>query len=124
MKRLLVTGTRYGWDQDDLVRALSWAYHELGSQTAVLVHGGASGVDYQASTLWAYWKLPTEAHPALWDELGTEAGPIRNSEMVALGADLCLAFPKIGSKGTYDTMRKAAYAGIRVVDWSEVGDLT
>ena len=129
MKRLLVTGTRHGWDDTSLRQGLYWAWTHItldpnASTRTLLVHGAAPGVDTQAASIWASWGLPTEAHPALWDELGTEAGPIRNSEMVALGADLCIGFPTIGSKGTYDTMRKARYAGIRVVDWSEEGDLT
>jgi hypothetical protein len=35
--------------------------------------------------------------------------------MVSLGADICLAFPQPGSKGTWDCARKAADAGIPVV---------
>jgi hypothetical protein len=126
MQRLLITGTRHGWEDNDLVRALHWAYWELAAppQHVLLVHGDARGVDQQAAAYWEAWDMPTEPHPADWANYPNTAGPLRNSEMVALGADLCLAFPSLASKGTYDTMKKARDAGIRVVDWSEIGDLT
>jgi hypothetical protein len=49
-----------------------------------------------------------------WDRFGKRAGPIRNAEMVAAGAMLCLAFHRFlpGSKGTKDCARRALAAGI------------
>lgn len=113
MFRLLITGTRLGWDWNELREQLSEAYFKLGPNT-VLVHGAAPGVDTQAATIWSEWGLPTEAHPADWETHGKAAGPIRNQEMVDLGADLCLAFVHPESKGTRHCVRIAQEAGIPV----------
>lgn len=56
--------------------------------------------------------VEVERHPADWNLHGRAAGMIRNSEMVAAGADLCIAFPARGSRGTWDCLKKAAEAGI------------
>jgi hypothetical protein len=117
-KRLLITGTREGWNPEQLGRWLTWAFLRTVSDDgpAVLVHGDAPGVDRQAAHLWGQvWGFPTEAHPADWKTYGMGAGPRRNGEMVDLGADLCIAFPVSASKGTWDCVRKAENAGIPVV---------
>lgn len=55
-----------------------------------------------------------EPHPPLEGRFGRwpAAGPRRNSYMVGLGADACLAFPCRRSKGTTDCATKAWKAGI------------
>jgi hypothetical protein len=58
--------------------------------------------------------IPVRKFPADWTKLGKSAGPIRNSEMVKFGADICLAFPDKDSVGTWDCLRKAVAAGIPV----------
>lgn len=55
-----------------------------------------------------------EGYPAEVDARGNLLGPARNSKMVTAGADICLAFPAAGSRGTWDCLRKAAEAGIHV----------
>jgi hypothetical protein len=56
--------------------------------------------------------VESEGHPADWETFGKRAGMVRNAEMVALGADICLAFPAPDSRGTWDCLTKAAKAGI------------
>lgn len=115
MKRLLVTGSRHGWDEHVLHVVLDVAYTLLNDEAGdevVLVHGAAPGVDTQAAAYWAAQGRPVEAHEALWRERGPAAGPIRNSEMVAAGADLCVAFGS--GRGTSDCASKAEAAGIEV----------
>ena len=123
--RLLVTGSRDWSDERSVRNALFTAYGWLGVRglllvgrpTAVtLVHGNANGLDRIAGGIAAEWHWDVEVHPALWQVHGKSAGPIRNSEMVLAGANLCLAFPLPrpggGKSGTQDCYEKALDAGI------------
>lgn len=57
--------------------------------------------------------LLVEPHPAFWDaHPGRSAGFVRNEEMAALGADLCIAFWDGRSNGTYDMIQRATRHGI------------
>jgi hypothetical protein len=122
-RKVLVTGSRNWSDRQVVAEALLAARDSAvvnGSGQMVLVHGAAPGADSIAAELAARWGWRVEAHPALWSELGKAAGPIRNSEMVALGADVCLAFPLPHSRGTLDCMRRAEEAGIPVWEFKPV----
>lgn len=132
--RILVTGSRT-WDDHDLVRfALTVAVYQ--KLPAVIVHGACpSGADAIAS----WWvrqvgrerprasrpgsqfrglDITEERHPADWNRLGKRAGFVRNAEMVELGADICLAFIKDGSRGATHTADLAEKAGIRTKRWT------
>jgi hypothetical protein len=114
--RILVTGSR---DWDD-VRTVDTELTALGRRVPsdrpiVVVDGLAAGLDciahgYALGRMWG-----TERHPADWDTHGKGAGSIRNQAMVDLGADVCLAFPTASSVGTWDCVRRANKAGIRVI---------
>jgi hypothetical protein len=52
-----------------------------------------------------------------WATHGRRAGPIRNAAMIKAGADLVLAFPLPGGRGTQHTIRLAEEAGIPVRIW-------
>lgn len=127
MSRLLITGSRaHQWTPYDshalliAVREILEKTHEL----PVLVHGGATGADTEAArTGQRLFNLPIEIHRADWNTHGKAAGPIRNKEMVNLGADLCLAFPDHrkgqGSRGTWGCIELAHQAGIlTLVVWN------
>ncbi|MBE4788441.1 DUF2493 domain-containing protein [Streptomyces caniscabiei] len=59
------------------------------------------------------WKKPDDTvHPGLLDTYCPTAGPRRNRELVALGADIALAFIKDGSRGASHTADLAEQAGI------------
>jgi hypothetical protein len=117
--RVLVTGSRHwtsGTAVDDaLLRAKIDLVGDDGCLT--VVHGDCpTGADAFAK-LWASGisGVSDEPHPADWAAHGRAAGPIRNQEMVDLGAAVCLAFPMPQSRGTRDCMRRARAAGIPVV---------
>lgn len=126
--RVLVTGSRT-WNDRDTVQAALTAivYRNL---PAVIVHGACPrGADAIASQ-WALrmgrtLAISEERHPADWRTYGKAAGPRRNEHMVALGADVCLAFlapcrkpnchlPRPhASHGASQTASLAEQAGIR-----------
>ena len=119
--RILVTGSR-DWGKPDLVYdALGTVWDHVGHDDITVVHGDCpSGADAQAA-LWArtfaFPYLTEEAHPADWNTYGKAAGFRRNAEMVAAGADICLAFIREHSKGASHTANLAAAHGIPVVSF-------
>lgn len=116
--RLLVTGSRYFNDAGLMHAAISDAVSTLqgfGFAHIVLVHGGARGADTLAAQIGRSMGLEIEAHPARWDAYGKAAGPLRNKEMLELGADLVLAFPVGESRGTRGCMQLAREKGCAVV---------
>lgn len=132
--RVLVTGGRDYTDRDTVARVLAHLqdFYIFGvePEEIVLVHGdckrykadGSIDLDRSADQLAAQeasdlgWQ--TEPHEAKWDLYGPKAaGPIRNKEMVALGANYLVAFP--GNEGTKNCKRLAKAAGIPVIDIPE-----
>lgn len=111
--RIIVTGCRDWKDAESIERALYDAM--LPDEVLVVVHGASGNAD-RAAGRWAMRidLVEEEPHPADWDRYGKKAGPLRNSDMAASGADLCLAFWDGKSRGTLDMITKAARAGIPV----------
>jgi hypothetical protein len=107
--RVLVTGSRYWRDRDVVRERLAKL-----PRTTIIVHGAARGLDTIAYEVARELGFDDEPHPADWARHGKGAGVIRNGEMVALGAHLCLAFPTGTSIGTWDCVRRAQAAGITV----------
>jgi hypothetical protein len=127
--RVIATGWR---DWPELRRDWVWLHLDESvlppdGDRLVLVHGQCpkGGADLWAEE-WAHRRgFAVERHPADWDRFGKAAGPKRNSLMVSLGGDLCVAFPGPGSTGTWDCVRKAADAGmnVEVLSWARVQKL-
>lgn len=98
--RVLVTGSRDWEDRkaiDDVLTALA-AANVFHNRTTVIVHGACPrGADAMADD-WARWHasrsplVEVERHPAALFGSWPACGPRRNSHMVNLGADICLAF--------------------------------
>lgn len=114
--RILITGSREWTDRDVIRDAIvrEGRASGLSGQDTTIVHGAARGADLLAADVAREFNCRIEAHPADWDRYGKSAGHHRNAEMVALGADVCLAFPLPGARGTWDCVRKAKAAGIPV----------
>jgi hypothetical protein len=121
--RILITGSRDWTDRaaiDDTLTALA-AANTFHNRTTVIVHGACpTGADAMADD-WARYHatrsplIEFERHPANWRPNGAldrGAGFRRNAEMVALGADLVLAFIKDGSRGASHTAALAEQACI------------
>lgn len=125
--RVLVTGSR-DWTSFAVQVAMERLLELLAMTDRlpmVVVSGGGRGADALAFE-WASQFQPTlattETHPADWELLGKAAGPLRNQEMVAAGADICLAFPLGESRGTRDCMERARKAGIPVLNFGDPDD--
>lgn len=124
--RLLITGSRTWTDkaliEQELSEAVQWAYDWKGDVGPhVLVSGACpKGADAICERVWARFnqygdsEFLIERHPADWEKHGKRAGFVRNAEMVALGADHCIAFIRDGSKGATMTADLAEKAGIGV----------
>ncbi len=95
--RILVTGSRDWADHEAVLFEL--AALALQHPGAVVVHGACrTGADRFAALAAKAAGLAQEPHPADWKRWNRAAGPIRNEEMVRLGADVCLAFIAACSK--------------------------
>ena len=114
--RILVTGSRDWTDTATIRHTLFTVWQEAGSPAmTTLVSGGCpTGADAYAEVVGHGFGWAVERHLAQWDKHGKAAGPIRNKEMVDAGADVCVAFPNPGSRGTANCMKLAKAAGIPV----------
>lgn len=120
MRRVLVTGSRDWEDEVAVFDALTEQLNEDFEHHIVVVHGHCpTGADAIADKFCKanegnrFCTVDVERHPADWS-LGKKAGPLRNQEMVDLGADICLAFMLPGSRGTRHCVSAARRAGIEV----------
>lgn len=116
--RILITGSRDWPDAYSVELAIveTLSKHRLTWHEATIVQGDCpSGADRFAKDFAIRMGMSVESHPANWDRFGRRAGPIRNKEMVDLGADVCLAFIRHKSKGATGTVDLAEKAGIEVV---------
>jgi SLOG family YspA-like protein len=121
MYRILVTGSR-DWEDRELFRFVLSAAAEPYLPDVTVVHGYClAGADAMADEWARAHSLQPERHPADWDRHGKSAGPRRNGEMVRLGADICLAFIRDGSRGASGCAALAESAGIRTIRYRDSG---
>lgn len=121
--RVLVTGSRDWNDRPAIHEALMAVAYIDAVGPFVVVHGMCpSGADAIASRWVGYFgeriQVTEETHPANWRINGKRAGFIRNAHMVDLGADICLAFIRNGSRGASHTAALAEQAGIVTKRWT------
>lgn len=116
-RRVIVTGSRNWADWEKLYAALMDEYRGWSYDTMTVVHGGCpTGADAMAEQWVKHHNLfaKSDIYEADWEQYGRAAGPIRNQRMVDDGADIVLAFPLGGSRGTWDCVRRAGLAGLEV----------
>jgi hypothetical protein len=127
--RVLVTGDRRWYAPDLAVQVVNRLLVRYGP-SLVIVHGAAEGIDRSFAEACFALGVEQEAHPARWKDLkavgavvrydrrkhpyNSNAGPERNAEMVAAGAEMCVAFHRFlaASSGTKDCVWRAIEAGI------------
>lgn len=82
---------------------------------SILIHGGARGADMTADR-WAKSKgIHTAKVDALWDMMGKSAGFRRNSAMLLLLPEICIAFPGgVGTEMMVDICEKRGIPVVRV----------
>lgn len=116
--RILITGSRNWADEKVIEEAIST--YTLGRliKKVVVVHGDCpTGADAMADKIAKQMGFRVEVYPADWNKHGRAAGPIRNQQMVDLGADICLAFVNPESRGTKHCMQRAKAGGIEVKEY-------
>lgn len=114
MTTLLVTGGRVATVTQDYVDKVLDVVHAQ-KDVKLLIHGNAKGIDRMCGSWAKRRKIHVAAVDALWgdDGFGDMAGPIRNTAMLVLKPDLCVAFP--GGAGTADMKRKVLRAKISLI---------
>ena len=106
--RVLVTGSR-AWRDYQRIR------HRLAEfpDGTTIVHGAASGADAMAHVAATALGLTSEPHWPDYESFDVAEAPLRRNEyMVGLGADLVLAFPTPGSRGTWHCVTEAKAAAM------------
>lgn len=116
--RILITGSRTWTDRAAIAQTISDYLHSTGTSIGeawpfpTIIHGAAQGADQLADHIARNWGWTPEPHPADWHRHGRSAGYRRNAAMVALGADVCLAFIHNDSRGASHAAALAEAAGI------------
>jgi hypothetical protein len=116
--RVLLTGSRTWTDWHTIVAKLDFLARKI--PDLLIIHGAcARGADDIADRHARAHGIRTERHPANWRKYGRRAGHVRNAHMVALGAELCLAFIRDNSPGASGCAAMAEAAGISTVRFTE-----
>lgn len=98
---------------EECADALGRAQHV---QITHVIQGGATGADTGADRWARSSEIPVTCFRADWDRYGRQAGPLRNTQMLAEGRpDVVIALYPAGA-GTADMVRKARAAGLPVVE--------
>jgi hypothetical protein len=113
--RVLISGDR-NWRCGALARRVVARLADRFGADLVVVSGTAEGVDTAFAAACDVRGVAHEPHVAHWHEKGKRAGPVRNAEMVAAGADFVIAVHRslAWSRGTKDCAKRALDAGIPV----------
>jgi hypothetical protein len=106
---ILVTGGRDFQDRNLVEKAMA----PYISSHNLIVQGGAKGADALAKSWASRHRVHCAQVDALWS-VGPAAGHYRNTAMLWLKPDLCVAFP--GGRGTADMISQCKKAGVPVLE--------
>lgn len=81
-----------------------------------IISGMARGADTMAVNFAKTHGYKLYEFPADWSKYNNAAGPIRNQQMIDEGnPDIVIAFPTKNSRGTWDMIRRAEKANIKII---------
>ncbi len=116
MLRIIVTGDR-NWHCTEIAARVLDSLRAKHGEEFVIVHGDCpSGVDRAFRNGCMMRGIKHDPFPAQWADSGKSAGPRRNAEMIAEGADYAIAIHRniARSKGTRDCAARCVNARIPV----------
>jgi hypothetical protein len=116
-KRIGIVGSRHFASREVVQRFL-----ESMPRDAIVVSGGAEGVDSWSVEIGRSLGMQTLVFQADWHRRGRKAGPIRNAEIVG-HIDELVAFWDGRSRGTLNTIALATKAGLPVTVFDQAGDI-
>lgn len=117
--RVLVTGSRDWRDDHQIHHVFQQLYDRYHHHVTIVSGACPTGADALCEQAAAHFQFAVERHPADWETFGKRAGPKRNTDMVAQGADVCLAFPTASSRGTRHCISQARAYDIPVWEFTE-----
>lgn len=116
--RLLICGSRHWSDYSTILLKMFAVTFLVHSDDVIIIDGAAGGADSLGHKAGVHMGFDTMRFPADWNRYGRSAGPVRNRQMLIEGKpDYVLAFPLMGSIGTWDMVWKARKKGIEVEVW-------
>ncbi len=110
--KVIISGDR-NWCTSDLENKMEWLLLQMPRNT-LIIHGACKGVDMMADKVARRLGFHISSAPADWKTYGRAAGPIRNKQMLDMGADAVYAFHQNieNSKGTKDMINCAKERGV------------
>lgn len=122
MKHVAIVGSRNFASLGLVAATVSSLAAKLGAQNLTIVSGGAKGVDAAAEVAARALGVAVESIKPDWDKYGKTAGFLRNTEIIER-ADVVIAFWNGISRGTMDSVRKAAERGKKVTVLNDQGKI-
>ena len=119
-QKVLVCGGRHFDNYDFLEVTLDSILSslDLSYDDCEIIEGGCVGADLLGAKYAKMHNIKVKQFDANWKKFGRAAGPIRNSEMIEYLSTsknpIVVAFVSKNSKGTLDTINKAAFKGFSV----------
>lgn len=114
--RLVISGSREGFEYEDLELGILKHFPKPKEQISELVQGGAIGIDTYAKIFANKFDIPYKEFLADWDSLGKKAGCIRNIEMADYVKDVdgvLIAFCYNYSRGTTHMIKYAKQINLK-----------